>query len=208
MTLPKKQGYLPTASHLISSVKPTFIPSQKYCKEDILLHPLCITLLCEKYKLKTLLNDIIENKKGSKQLNVVSMKQIESNIELQRSRTGKKCLKWNDKKSLDLLMLNLVNEAVLNQKLLEETLKKDSVLKSDKLIDILKDSFRKLNRSVYSHKRANDNANYDSSSNYTRNLKRSRLSPDATTYLLKWFELVSNSAVFTQINLCCTTIIY
>ena len=208
MTLPKKQGYLPKASHPIPSIKSTFNPTQNYRKEDILLHPLCITLLCEKYKVKILLNEIIGNKNGSKQLNVVLMEQIESNIELQRSRAGIKCLKWNDNEPLDFLMLNLVNEAVLNQKLLEQALKKIPVLKSDMYIEILKDSFRKLHRSVYSHKRPNDNANDDSSINSTRDLKRSRLSPDATTYLLKWFEAVSNSAVFTQINVCCTMIIY
>ena len=197
MTLPKKSSYSMKAQHRQRSADRRAVhvkddANKKYNEENILSHPLCTTLLFEKYKLKAILASIMNDNgvKEDETLKLLHFDQIESEVLSQRKRKGIKCLNFKENEPLDLLLVDLVNETIVSQKMLEENFNKNVVSKTDQSITQLKESFQSLMCNPKREKKLKrPKHDQDDISNLpSRDSKRSRLSSDATVYLLKWFE--------------------
>ena len=115
MTLPKKSSYSMNAQHRQRSADRRAVhvkddANKKYNEENILSHPLCTTLLFEKYKLKAILASIMNDNgvKEDETLKLLQFDQIESEVLSQRKKKGIKCLNFKENEPLDLLLVDIL----------------------------------------------------------------------------------------------------
>ena len=101
MTLPKKSSYSMKAQHRQRSADRRAVhvkddANKKYNEENILSHPLCTTLLFEKYD-KAILASIMNDNgvKEDETLKLLQFDQIESEV-LSRKKEGIKCLNFKE----------------------------------------------------------------------------------------------------------------
>ena len=184
MTLPKRKGYSPPSNKCLSSkLRPTRIK-----ESHILSHPLCTAFLLEKYKLKMILqniaNDIFEKPSFT-----LSYKQIDENVRLRRKEFGiVKCLKWNENRELDVLMLSGIYETSRLQEKVGEVFQRDRLTKDFTSLRHLQQSFECIKQLKRKHDSTNEQLREGLGGLRESKRSRNRLSDYATQYLLRWFE--------------------